>query len=142
MCPTDHHPAYFQVRFRSPGSPLDWPISFAIITAWATTGEFWSAEENQAADAQLAVRLRNIGCWHRRITGYSPLDGHAEAGWAALLPLELARDLGREFRQDAIYWVSGDQCWVTKCAAESELVSAGSFRERLDVGRAEERLDG
>ena len=138
MRPTDYHPAYFQVRFRCPGSPLDWPDSFAIITALATTGEIWGAEENQAADAQLAARLQNAGCWHRRITGYSPLDGHAEEGWAALLPLELSRALGREFRQDAIYWISGDQCWVTKCVAESELVPVGSFRERLDAGRAGE----
>lgn len=132
MSHADHHPAYFQVRFRSPYLPVAWPTSFAIITAWATTGEQWSAAENEAADLRLQASLRALGRWHWRVTGYSPLDGHAEEGWAVALPLESAREIGREFHQDAIYWVSGDQCWVIKCGAKSCLVPVGSFRERLD----------
>jgi hypothetical protein len=132
MSQGNYHPAYFLVRFRSPELPPAWPASFAIITAWATTGERWSAAENEAADQRLQTRLQGFGFWHWRITGYSPVDGHAEEGWAVKMPLDLARELGREFHQDAIYWVSGDQCCVIKCGAESCLVPVGSFRERLD----------
>lgn len=136
MAQADHHPAYFQVRFRSPSLPAAWPADFAIITAWATTGERWSPAENEAADERLQATLRTLGCWRWRVTGYSPLDGHAEEGWAVALPLELAREIGREFRQDAIYWVAEDQLWVIKCGGKSGLVPVGSFRERLDAGQA------
>ncbi len=54
------------------------------------------------------------------------------------MPLDLARELGREFHQDAIYWVSDGECWVTKCLPEgeleSELAPVGSFQQRLDAG--------
>jgi hypothetical protein len=38
----DLHPAYFKVRFRGPWPDLSHPEEFAIITAYATTGETWS----------------------------------------------------------------------------------------------------
>ncbi|MCE2791161.1 MAG: DUF3293 domain-containing protein [Planctomycetota bacterium] len=138
MSQRTYHPAYFLVRFRCPALPPAWPVSFAIITAWATTGERWSAAKNQAADQRLQTRLQGFGFWHWRITGYSPEDGHAEEGWAVKMPLDLARELGREFHQDAIYWVSDGECWVTKCLPEgeleSELAPVGSFQQRLDAG--------
>ncbi len=126
------HPAYFQVRFRTEQPPPEWPAWFAIMTAFATTGQQWSPETNHAADQRLRERLERLTLWPWRITGYSPLDGHSEPGWAISLPLEQARELGSEFRQDAIYWVVDDEMWVTKCTPGSELVPVGSFRERLD----------
>lgn len=128
-----HHPAYFVVRFRLERYPDDWPESFAIITAWATTGEQWSAADNAAANERLHQRLAALGCWSWRVTGFSPFDGHAEEGWAVALSVEQARELGREFLQDAIYWVDHDQLWVTKCTAASGLVTVGSFRQRIEV---------
>ena len=38
--------------------PADWPASFVIINAWATTGETWSDERNQAADEALRQALQ------------------------------------------------------------------------------------
>lgn len=127
-----HHPAYFQVRFRVDSHPADWPEAFAIITAHATTGESWGQTENEAADRRLEQRLKAIGVWHWRVTGYSPGDGHAEAGWGAVVGREQACQLGHDFLQDAIYWIARDQLSVLKCAAGSQLVEIGSFRKRLD----------
>lgn len=130
-----HHPAYFDVRFRGDPLPECWPREFAVITAYATTGEQWSATENLAADQRLTRQIRESGFWHVRLTGYSPRDGHAEPGWALQVSLDQARELGREYLQDAIYWIADDQLWVTKCGERSPLVRVGSFRERLDEPR-------
>lgn len=127
-----HHPAYFQVRFRVDRYPAEWPEAFAIITAHATTGESWSQAENEAADRRLVHRLQATGVWYWRVTGYAPGGGHAEAGWGTALDLESACQLGRDFLQDAIYWIAQDTLSVIKCAAGSQLIEVGSFRDRLD----------
>jgi hypothetical protein len=126
------HPAYFEVRFRGPRPP-QWPTSFAIVTAYQTTGESWPASRNEAENAALARHLaggpgRIIG----PLTGYSPASGHAEPGFAVELPLQEACRVGSRFRQDAIYWVEGDELYVTSCA-RPELVPVGRFSSRLDA---------
>lgn len=122
---------YFQVRFRAPG-PGSWPARFVIVTAWATTGERWSDAENQAADRHLLARLSLAGHTPVRVTGYSPVTGHAEAGWAVEIGLEEALGIGREFRQHAIFAVDGDALRVLRCA-DGLAAQAGSFRDRLDT---------
>jgi hypothetical protein len=125
------HPAYFEVRFSGEVLPDHWPDQFAVITAYATTGEQWIAAENQAADQQLLQRIQERGVWYMRLTGYSPQDGHAEPGWAVAFQLAEARHVGLEFRQDAIFWISNDELWVTRCIEQSPLVRVGLFRKRL-----------
>ena len=124
------HPAYFETRFRTPERVPSWPEAFAIITAYATTGESWSDSENLDADLRLQAEL--VGVWHERITGYSPTTGHAEPGWAVDLAFEDACDLGDRFRQDAIYWVRSGELFVSRCDDRRALVRVGSFPERLD----------
>ncbi|MEX2527515.1 MAG: DUF3293 domain-containing protein [Gemmatimonadota bacterium] len=132
------HPEYLKVRFRG-GCDDNWPPSFVIITAFATTGEVWSQEKNREADARMKAILDHRAVWHRRLTGYSPETGHAEPGWAAELSLDEGLDLGRRFLQDAIYHVVGDGLTVVLCRLEGagqeegqvRRVEMGSFRERL-----------
>jgi hypothetical protein len=66
-----------------------------------TTGEEWTLRENEAADRRLEEELRASGHWIKRLTGYSPVSGHAEPGWAVTLALDAACDLGLRFKQDA-----------------------------------------
>ena len=124
--------AYFHVRFRTPEPDGWWPEAFAIVTAYHTTGQTWPATRNREADAALREVLRDEGCWTRRLTGYHPVTGHAEPGWAAALPFPEACDLGARFLQDAIYWVEGDVFAVSHCDDRRAAVPVGSFRERLD----------
>ena len=124
-------PAYFETHFQPEGSDADWPLQFAIVTAYNTTGETWSPERNSAADTDLAAELAAMGIWRRRITGYSPSTGHAEPGWAVELSLNDACDLGLRYKQDAIYYVTGDELWVTFCGDRRQLVRVGSFADRL-----------
>jgi hypothetical protein len=127
------HPAYFQTRFRQEADQrTDWPEQFAIISAHATTGEQWSAEQNKTAHEALGHELERLDVWIASVTGYSPETGHAEPSYAAVLPLDEARALGRQFQQDAIFHVRGDELSLTRCHECSQVVPVGSFRERLD----------
>jgi len=124
---------YFATHFLIEEPVADWPAEFAIITAYATTGEDWTPERNTTADEALAMRLHESKLWHRRITGYSPTTGHTEPGWTANLSVEAACKLGQEFRQDAIYYVRGDLLFVTQCQPPSSLELVGKFAERVSL---------
>ena len=125
------HPSYFETCFLQDAPFSDWPEQFAIITAYATTGETWTAEQNESADRALEAELRKTGQWLRRLTGYSPNSGHAEPGWAMETTWIDACAIGLRYQQHAIYHVSGDELSVILCDDRRELVPVGKFRDRL-----------
>lgn len=122
---------YFETRFRTDGSVSSWPVSFVIITAWQTTGSRWLMSVNQQSDRRMLDWLRGSGRRPVRLTGYSPVTGHAEPGWAVDLPLLAGLRLGQAFRQDAVYWVDADELVVVRCENPWRQQRVGSFRERL-----------
>ena len=126
------HPAYLKTRFKTPDPVSLWPRQFAIVTAYATTGKEWPSERNTEADQRLESELMQLGCWHRRVTGFAPSTGHAEPGWAAELGLDEARELGHRFLQHAVFHVRGDELSVAKCAPAEEPTFVGSFRQRVE----------
>ena len=128
---TPLHLAYFNIAFRTETPFVNWPATFAIITAYSTTGETWSPERNAAADHRLHAELLRRGRSPLRITGYDPGTGHAEPGWAAELPWAEAQELGLHFLQDALFLVEGDVLRVAHCVAGSTCVNVGAFRERI-----------
>jgi hypothetical protein len=128
--------AYFETRFKL-DAPVDhWPKQFAIITAYATTGQNWPEQVNKGADEKLAADIKASGNWYRRITGYSPFSGHSEPGWAVEMSFLDACNLGFRYLQDAIYYIDGDILLATHCQHNRrELFQVGpSFRQRLDAG--------
>lgn len=128
------HPEYFETRFRAEDvSDDDWPAEFGIISAFATTGESWTEERNQAADRELEGELHCRSIWRRRIVGFSPTTDHAEPSWAVALPLDATCDLGLRFRQDAVYYVRRGVLYVSYCDERRRLVEVGRFRERLRI---------
>ncbi len=78
--------AYFHTRFRVPVD-ASFPAEFAIISAYATTGQFWSADRNEEADQRLRARFGRI----RGLDGASGglLADHAALGteWAVAISL-------------------------------------------------------
>jgi hypothetical protein len=124
---------YFETQFRTEVAVSDWPAAFAIITAYATTGQTWSDEQNQAADQASEAELRKRSTWVRRLTGYSPSTGHAEPGWAVEMDFDAACYIGQRYRQDAIYYVQGDALFVSHCDARRALLTVGEFRSRVHV---------
>jgi hypothetical protein len=125
------NPIYFETHFESLEEWDDWPVEFAIITGYATTGESWPIAKNKAADLQLEADLRKQGRWVRRLTGYSPTSSHQEPGWAVELSLSTACDVGLQYKQDAIYFIIGDKLSVSFCDSRRALVEVGTFRQRV-----------
>ncbi len=126
------HPEYFKTRFRVERDVSAWPEGFAIISAFATTGQQWTDAENDAADRRLENELRYAGIWYARITGFSPETGHAEPSWAVEMGFQEACGIGERYRQDAIYYVEGDALYVSYCNAHRALIPVDSFRSRID----------
>ena len=125
-------PAYFDTRFKL-GLPLsELPESFAIITAHATTGEVWTAEDNLNASEALRDELERGGKLVGTITGYSPITQHAEPGYAATLEFEEACNVGIQFKQDAIYYVSSGTLFVSHCDHRRGLKPITQFSKRAD----------
>ncbi len=124
------HPAYFQTDFVAEALPSVWPATFGIVTAWATTGEHWPEARNREADEHLRQTLQARGLPHQRLTGTSPDGTHAEPGWAVTATRAEVVALGREFLQDAVYWVESDQLQVLSCR-EDRAAPVGRFSERV-----------
>jgi hypothetical protein len=125
-------PFYYQTRFKPDALPTPLPGTFAIITAYATTGETWTDSENEAANTALRAELEMSDRLLGSLTGYSPVTGHAEPGFAASLPFEAACDLGLKFKQDAIYYVDTGILHVSYCDQRRRLEPVCAFLDRLD----------
>jgi len=123
----EFHSAYFQVEFISATSK-SLPENFAIITGYATTGESWTEEKNKQADKELFDHLLSLGCSPLRVTGFSPESGHNEPGWAVDLDCEVACDIGKKFKQDAIFVVQGKTLYLLKCGTARNPVHVGEFK--------------
>jgi hypothetical protein len=89
--------------------PADWPMSFAILTAYATTGETWTPEQNIEADRQLEAELRKGGHRIHRISGYSKDLKTHEEGWAVVMDLKKAWDLAVKYKQVALFYYENDE---------------------------------
>ena len=113
---------------------VDWseqPEEFAIISGYATTGKKWPTERNQQADEQLHHRLVENGTWLRRVTGYAPDTGHNEPCWAIAISFDEACDIGEEFLQDAIYYVVGDDLFVSHCDSRRVKTPISKFSVKI-----------
>ncbi|MEB3298743.1 MAG: DUF3293 domain-containing protein [Candidatus Sericytochromatia bacterium] len=124
--------AYRHTIFRGPGATPPFPESFAIVTAWATTGEVWPVERNLDASGALESRLQGLGLPHLPLTGEAPDGTHIEPSWRVETSMTQAVALGLEFLQHAIYWVHEDRLYVVLCAPDRpEPWLIGRWREQL-----------
>jgi hypothetical protein len=100
---------YKSTVFEYQDFPADWPKSFAILTAYATTGETWTPEQNIEADRQLEAELRKCGHRIHRISGYSKDLKTHEEGWAVVMDLKKAWDLAVKYKQVALFYYENDE---------------------------------
>ncbi len=133
VLPLDMPVEYGETLFCTQSHVAEWPPEFAIITAHATTGETWTDEQNHDADAALESALREKALEPVRCTGYSPTTLHAEPGWAVPLSFEEACEWGRQFKQDAIYFVRNGILHVSYCDQRRSLIPIGPFPPRLHM---------
>ena len=108
-------PEYFQTVFESSTSVQKLPAEFAIVTAYNPNGESRGSEENERRDQALRKILESRGIRHWDVTGCSPDASHREPGYAIECPIETAVELGRQFEQEAIFWIRDDELTLVCC---------------------------
>ena len=111
----EHRQIFAQAVFRGEPFPADWPSAFAIITAHDPEGRPASPADNISADAALELELRAAGRRLHRVTGGSADGLHQEPGWAVPLGLAEAGDLGRRYRQVAVFFVRDGSLQLVAC---------------------------
>ncbi len=127
-------PEYARTLFELDGPLRTLPSSFAIITAVMPRGFASDASTDAADDAELEKRLRGGAYEPRRIIGWAPTAQaiHAEKGWLVPCSKAEAARLGRDFRQDAVWWVEGDALSVVPCLGRYDKTAVRpGFRARV-----------
>lgn len=120
---------YHDTVFKAAEPKGGWPPFFHVITAW-NPGVFLSFEENNAADRNLHDRLNTKGVIFR-VIGCSPDMKHQEPGWGVYgLTQADALEIGREYRQNAIFEISEDLISVIGCIT-GEVQFVGLWSDRL-----------
>lgn len=101
-------PAYRNTRFKAemPAGPL--PDAFSVITPCNPDGETVPEERNRELLQQFEQRLDELGLPHFKVDGGSPDFEHVEPGFGIETTLAKSLNLGREWRQEAIFWVEKD----------------------------------
>lgn len=99
------NPAYAHVRFRAELPKGGLPERFGIVTAWNADGITSDKASNNAANARLQAILQAEALPHFPVTGGSPDFTHAEPGFGIIADQARILALGREFRQEAVFWV-------------------------------------
>ena len=111
-------PEYHETRF-TPKEPLPsrWPKAFAVITACNPLGQGLDEEADKAATVCLRKAINRLGMKRHRVTGVSADMKHREPGFAVWgCDLPAAIQLGREFAQNAIFWIEEGKLDVVSCA--------------------------
>ena len=114
-------------------SPSVWPDSFAVITACNPLGQGLDEESDRAATVRLRKAISRLRLNRHRVTGVSADLKHREPGfavWGCNLPAAL--QLGREFAQNAIYWIEDGTIDVVSCSTV-ERQHVGLWSERLQT---------
>lgn len=125
---------YHETRFapKEP-PPSHWPDCFVVITACNPLGQGLDEEADRAATARLRKTINRLGLNRNRVTGVSEDMKHREPGfavWGCDLPAAL--QLGREFAQNAIYWIEDGKLDVVRCVT-GERQRVGVWSDRLQT---------
>ena len=111
--------------------PSRWPDNFAVITAYNPFGHGINEEADKSATTRLKKMISRLGLERHRVTGVSADGKHREPGFAIWgCDLQAALHLGREFAQNAIYWVEAGRLDVVSCST-GEREHVGLWSERL-----------
>ena len=109
-------------------------IPFAIVTAHNPLGNVLTPCQNRLLDRRLQRKIEQYNSPYRSLIGAAPDLSHMEKSWAVFIDKQLALELGREFKQHAIYYVNQGLLSLVACgdAPDSE-VMIGDFIARTQV---------
>ena len=129
-------PEYLKTLFvpKKPGKnqpPPDWSRPFAILTAHNPEGKKVDPETNTEADRELRRSLSRKSLPKHRITGVSEDWSHEEKSFTVWgLNHKTASEIGREFHQDAYFWVEHGTVHVHSCHTQ-EKQKVGTWKSRI-----------
>jgi predicted GIY-YIG superfamily endonuclease len=129
-------PEYLKTLFvpKKPGKnqpPPDWSRPFAILTAHNPGGKIVDLETNTDADKELRRSLSRKSLPKHRVTAVAEDWFHEEKSFAVWgLNHTTAAKIGREFRQDAYFWVENGTVHVHSCHTQ-EKQKVGTWESRL-----------
>lgn len=107
------------------------PQEFVIITAYNPRGRTAPPSRNRHQDQTLRAVLEGRGITPFRVTGRSVDGSHQEPGWGAALDTQTGLEIGRMFKQEAIYGVREDELTLYSCTRE-EHEHLGSWSARVN----------
>lgn len=129
-------PEYLKTLFvpKKPGKnqpPPDWSRPFAILTAHNPRGKIVDLETNTEADKELRRSLSHKSLPKHRVTAVAEDWSHEEKSFAVWgLDHATAAKIGREFRQDAYFWVENGTVHIHSCHTQ-EKQKVGTWESRL-----------
>ncbi len=95
------NPAYLNTVFEY--IPTGKPKDFWVITAYNPDGEDAYPGDNIAADARLHADLTKRSITPFLVTGLLPDESHADPGWGIPCDEATALEIGRRYRQEAVF---------------------------------------
>ena len=121
---------YLETIFVAKTPKEGWPRRFYIVTP-CNPFSGGDRDGDDGAYRNFRKELSRRGHWRHKVTGASPDWGHREVGCAVgRISLGEAIKLGKEFKQNAIFGVEGDEVRVVSCLTR-ESQAMGRFSERL-----------
>lgn len=107
------NPAYHDTVFEY--IPTGKPPDFWVITACNSDGKDASAADNLSADARLRAEIEEMGVTPFRIIGMSRDESHAEPGWGFPCDETTAMEIGRRYRQEAVFHFTAGHIDLVDC---------------------------
>jgi hypothetical protein len=126
------NPAYRHARFRAEIPHGGMPDAFGVVTACNPNGKTIADAENISRTEAFREKLETLGLEHFPVTGYDPLTPHEEAGFGVVCDPETALAFGREWEQEAIFWVQLGQVTLVSCSEDSEESPLGAWSDMAD----------
>jgi len=129
-------PEYLQTFFipKKPGKTLpkhDWSKPFAILTAYNPGGRKQDTKANEESSKKLRQALSRKFLPKHRVTAVSEDWSHEEKSFAVWeLTHAAAAQIGRDFGQDAYFWVENNSVTVCSCIS-GKTKSVGRWKDRL-----------
>ena len=91
------------------------PTAFWVITAYNPDGKDADPGDNIAADKRLRAEFEKLEISFFRIIGMSPNQNHAEPGWGFPCDETTALEIGRRYRQEAVFHFSAGRIDLVDC---------------------------
>lgn len=109
---------------------LNCELDFAIISAQNPSGITEHPHLNLRRDKELQAQLNARRLVHRSVIGSAPDRSFQEKSWIVLCDKLSAIALGRQFEQNAIYWVQAGELFLVPVLLNASEEYLGHFAER------------